>query len=269
MIATFTFSDGLTVRRLGYGAMRLTGQPGNFGPYEDWEGGKALLRAAVEDGVQVIDTAHAYGPGWSETLIGEALVPYAETVLVASKGGIDKTGPTPADIHTDGRPGTLRRHVEESLRRLQVGQIDLYYLHRPDPNVPLSDSIGALEEARRRGEIARIGVSNVTLDQLQEAMRIAPIAAVQNRYDPANGGDEDVLTFTTENGIAFVPWGPLGANPMKPGSPFAGQADGTGLTVRQALRALLARAPNILPIPGTRSIGHLRENLAVLERPDR
>ena len=265
MSTTFTFPDGLTVRRLGYGAMRLTGQPGNFGRYADWEGGKALLRTAVADGVQFIDTARAYGPGWNETLIAEALAPYAEDVVIATKGGIDKTGPTSADIHANGRPDALRLHVEESLRRLQVAQIDLYYLHRPDPRVPFAESVGALEEARRRGEIARIGLSNVTLDQVKEAMQIAPIAAVQNRYDPARGGDQAVLDFTTEKGIAFVPWGPLGANPMQPGSPFAADAQGSGLTVQQALRALLDRAPNILPIPGTRSVAHLRENLAVMD----
>ena len=264
MSTTFTFADGLTVRRLGFGAMRLTGQPGNFGRYVDWESGKSLLRTAVAEGVQFIDTARAYGPGWNETLIAEALAPYADNVIVATKGGIEKTGSTSADIHAEGRPDALRTHVEESLRRLQVGRIDLYYLHRPDPRVPLSDSVGALEQARQRGEIARIGVSNVTLDQLKEAMAVAPIAAVQNRYDPARGGDEAVLDFTTENGIAFVPWGPLGANPMQAGSPFAADAEGSGLTVQQALRALLDRAPNILPIPGTRSVAHLRENLAVL-----
>ena len=181
MKTEFTFADGKTVNRLGYGAMRLTGQPGNFGRYEDWDAGKALLRAAREAGVQFFDSARAYGPGWNERLIAEALGPYDDDLLIATKGGIDKDGPTPAHISRDGRPESLRQHIEQSLKDLRTGQIGLYYLHAPDTNVPLQDSMGALEAARQRGEIARIGISNVTLEQLETAMDVAPIAAVQNR----------------------------------------------------------------------------------------
>ncbi|MEM9797069.1 MAG: aldo/keto reductase [Pseudomonadota bacterium] len=256
--AKFTFPDGRTVHRLGLGTMRLTGQPGNFGPFEDWEAGKTLLRTAADNGVDFFDTARAYGPHWGERIIGEALAEYGDRVFVASKGGIEKNGPTGAHIRRDGRPDRLKVHVDESLEALGRDIIDLYYLHSPDPSVPFADSIGALEEARLAGKIARIGVSNATLDQLREAMAIAPISAVQNRYDPVNGGDEAVLDATVQAGIAFVPWGPLGANPMKPGSPFA-ETGAMGVT--DAIKALLDRAPNVLPIPGTRSVDHLLANL--------
>ncbi|MBV6633160.1 MAG: aldo/keto reductase [Alphaproteobacteria bacterium] len=249
---TFTFKDGRTVNRLGYGAMRLTGQPGNFGPYGDWTAGQTLLRTAVDHGVDFIDTAHAYGPRWNERLVASALDGYADHVFIATKGGIHKRGPSAADITADGRPETLRYQIEESRRHLKRDVIDLYYLHRPDPKVRFADSISALESARQNGEIARIGVSNVTLDQLREAMRIAPISAVQNRFNPQDGGDQEVLEFTTKHGIAFVPWGPLGAHPLKPGSPFAASQ---GLGVQGAIQAL--------PIPGTTSIDHLLENLSV------
>lgn len=255
---TFTFTDGLTVPRIGLGAMRLTGQPGNYGPYKDWPGGIALLKAAVEAGVRHVDSARAYGPHWSEKLIAKALAPYQGDLLIATKGGINKEGPTSAQILVDGRPEALETHINESLEALQVEQIGLYYLHRPDPSVPLADSIGALEAARQAGKIQRIGVSNVTLTQLQEAMEVASISAVQNRYDPVNGGDNAVLDMMTKHGIAFVPWGPLAAKPLEYGTPLAGQADG----VRGALRSLLDRAPNILPIPGTTSIAHMKDNLA-------
>ncbi len=261
---TFTFLGGFTVRRIGYGAMRLTGQPGNFGPYADWEAGKMLLRRAVELGVQFIDTARAYGPGWNEELIAEALHPYPATLMIATKGGIEKTGSTSAHIKADGRPEILRIHIEESLKRLRVDCIPLYYLHRPDPNVPFAESLGELIRAKEAGKIARIGLSNVSLEQLQLATTLTPISAVQNRYDPVNRGDDAVLNFTTANGIAFVPWGGLGANPMVQGSPLASggvSGDESHTPIQRALVALLNHAPNILQIPGTTSIKHLEENL--------
>ena len=186
--------------------------------------------------------------------------------FIASKGGIEKTGVGGQFIRADGRPEALRHHVEESLSSLQTNQVDLYYLHRPDPAVPIEDSVGALVDAQARSEIARIGVSNVSLEQLKRAQSVAPIAAVQNRYNPAEGGDDAVLDYTTRHSIAFVPWGPLAAKPLEYGAPLAvGGIGKNGLTPAQsALRALLDRAPNILPIPGTTSADHLAENLAAI-----
>ena len=257
---TFTFADGREVNRIGYGAMRLTGQPRNFGPYDDWEGGIALLRRAVEVGVDHFDTARAYGPRYNERLVAEALAPYGRDVFVASKGGVDKSEDA---ITHDGSPKGLAGHVRDSRHDLAPligdGPIDLYYLHRVDDDVPIEESVGALEGARENGEIVRIGVSNVTLEQLRRAMNVAPIAAVQNRYSPADERDaatEELIDFTTEHGIAFVPHGPLGANPMKRGA-----ATDPG----EALRTLLARAPNILAIPGTTTIAHLEENARALD----
>ena len=264
---TFTFADGRTVNRIGYGAMRLTGQPGNFGPYADWEGGIALLRRAVALGIDHFDTARAYGPHHNERLVGEALAPLASQVFVASKGGIEKNGAGMEFIERDGSPGALARHVAESRRDLAplIGDrpIDLYYLHAPDRTVPIAHSVAALEREREAGRIARIGVSNVSLDQLKEAMRVAPIAAVQNRYSPADELDDDLeglIDFTAENGIAFVPHGPLGAHPMKRGATTDPSA---------ALRGLLARSPNILVIPGTTTVAHLEENVRALGGDDR
>ncbi|MEM7569193.1 MAG: aldo/keto reductase [Pseudomonadota bacterium] len=267
--STFTFKDGQTISRLGYGAMRLTGQPGNYGPYEDWAGGKRLLRQTQALGYGHIDTARAYGPHDNERLIGEAFKGFAasERPFIASKGGIDKTGRGAAFIKADGRPQALSRHVDESLTALQRDVIDLYYLHRPDPAVPLEDSIGALLDAQQAGKIARIGVSNVTLDQLKRAQGVAQIDAVQNRYNIAEGGDEELLDYTAQQGIAFVPWGPLAAKPLVHGAPLANaRSTEEGFTAPQsALRALLNRAPNILPIPGTTTITHLVENAGSIE----
>jgi aryl-alcohol dehydrogenase-like predicted oxidoreductase len=262
----FLLGGDLAVSRLGFGAMRLTGQPGNFGPYPNWEAGKALLRRAVELGVTFFDTARAYGPGWNEELIADALAPY-DGVVVATKGGIEKHSPT--EIQPDGRPEALRRHVEESRRRLRLDTLPLYYLHRPDPAVPLLAQVEALAQERAAGRIRHVGLSNVTVAQLEAALAVVPVAAVQNRYNVAERGGDDVVDYTAARGIAFVPYGPLGANPMRPGAPLAaaahGHADpaGDGRTPAQrALGALLGRAPNVLPIPGTTSAAHLEENVA-------
>ena len=267
MNPTFLLGGDLPIRRLGYGAMRLTGQPGNFGPYADWEGGKALLRRAVALGVNFIDTAHPYGPGWNERLIGEALAPYAPGVVVATKGGVEKR--SPGDIFADGRPETLRRHCEESCRQLKVERIELYQLHRPDPKVPFAESVGALAELRAEGKIRHLGLSNVTLAQVEEARALAPVASVQNRYNHDERGDDPVLDHCTRHGIAYLPWGPLAAQPMEAGAPLAAaegalgrSAQTSGLTPSQAaIRWLLERAPNVVVIPGTTSLAHLEENL--------
>lgn len=263
----FRFPDGATVRRLSYGAMRLTGQPANFGPYVDWEQGKRLLRRAVELGVNFIDTARAYGPGWNERLIGEALFPYPRGLFIGTKGGVVKKSAT--ERHLDGSPAGLRRDCEESLKNLRTDCIDLYQLHWVDPDVPLAESVRGLAQLLQDGKIRRIGLSNVTLAQVQEALTLAPIASVQNRYSVAERNSDPVVDFCAERGIAFLPYGPLGADPMQPGAPLAtgkgalGEvAQELGATPTQvALAWLLHRAPNIIPIPGTRTEAHLEENV--------
>lgn len=263
---TFNLGGDLTINRLGYGAMRLTGQPGNFGPYADWEGGKQLLRRAVELGVNFIDTAEAYGPGTNEEIIADALYPYADGLVIATKGGIHK--PAPNNIQADGRPESLRRGVEGSLQRLKRDTIDLYQLHRPDPNVPFSKSIQALAALKQEGKIRHIGISNVTLEQVQAAQAIVPIASVQNRFSLMDRSHEAILDYTTAHNIGFIPYGSLGAHPLRRGAPLA-QAEGALAQIAQAhdtnptqiaLAWLLHRAPNLLLIPGTTTIAHLENN---------
>lgn len=270
---TFKLGGDLSINRLGYGAMRLTGQPGNFGPYADWEGGKQLLRLAVELGVNFIDTAEAYGPGTNEAIIADALYPYREGLVIATKGGIYQ--PAPDNIQADGRPESLRRSVEASLQRLKVDRIDLYQLHRPDPKVPFAESIETLAELGQAGKIRHIGVSNITLEQLKQAQAIAPIAAVQNRFSLIDRTHEAILNYCTIQNIAFIPYGSLGAHPLKPGSPLT-NAEGTLKQIAEAHHAnptqialawLLHRAPNILLIPGTTAIAHLEENLQAATLP--
>ncbi len=250
---TFALGGELIVNRMGYGAMRLTGQPGNFGPYDDWEGGKALLRRAVELGANFIDTARSYGPTHNERLIAEALHPYAEGLVIATKGGVDKRGPT--EIVVDGSPETLRREVDEALTTLRLDRINLFQLHRVDPNIPIEASVGALDEMRQAGKIRLIGLSNVDRDQLDRALAITPIASVQNRFNQNEQGDADLVEYTASLGIAFIPYGPLGAHPMQKGAL---------LPTQSALTWLLERSPNIIVIPGTTSINHLEENMQIM-----
>ena len=266
---TFAIGSDLRVNRIGYGAMRLTGQPGNFGPYADWDEGKNLLRHAVELGVNFIDTAEAYGPGTNEDIIADALHPYSTDLVIATKGGIDK--PAPDSIRADGSPESLRRGVEGSLRRLKRDRIDLYQLHRPDPNIPFAESIQALAALQQDGKIRHIGVSNVTLAQLKEAQAIVAIASVQNRFSLIDRSHDSLLEYCMQQNIAFIPYGSLGAHPLKRGAPLA-QAQGRLADIANrhqvkpnqvALAWLLHRAPNILLIPGTTTISHLEENIAV------
>jgi pyridoxine 4-dehydrogenase len=264
---TFRFIDGTEVRRLGYGAMRLTGQPGNFGPYEAWNDGKEVLQRALGLGINFVDTARAYGPGWNERLIAEALHPYPEGLFIATKGGVVKKSAT--ERHLDGSPVGLRRDCEESLKNLRVDCIDLYQLHWVDPNVPLSESVLGLAQLQQEGKIRLIGLSNITLTQLEEVRSIAPIASVQNRYSVGERQGEPMVAYCVRERIAFIPYGPLGADPMKHGAPLASGegalgdiAGKLGATATQvALSWLLHRAPNILPIPGTTSTAHLEENV--------
>lgn len=265
--AQFLIGGELPVNRLGYGAMRLTGQPGNFGPYADWEGGKQLLRRAVKLGVNFIDTAEAYGPGTNEEIIADALYPYATDLVIATKGGIYK--PAPDNIQADGSPESLRRGVEGSLQRLKRETIDLYQLHRPDPKVPFTESIQTLATLRQEGKIRHIGISNVTLDQIKAAQAIVPMASVQNRFSLLDRTHEAILDYTTAQNIAFIPYGSLGAHPLRRGAPIA-QAEGILTQIAQAhdanptqiaLAWLLHRAPNIVLIPGTTTIDHLENNI--------
>ena len=265
---TFKIGGDLIVNRLGYGAMRLSGQPGNFGAYPDWEGGEQLLRRAVELGVNFIDTAEAYGAGFNEQIIASALYPYKQDLVIATKGGINK--PASDQILADASPEFLRSGVEGSLKRLKMEQIDLYQLHRPDPKVPFTESMGALKKLRDEGKIRHLGLSNVSVEQIKQARQIVPIVSVQNKFSISDRSFEDVLDYCTANNIAFIPHGSLGAHPLKKGAPLA-NAEGAiaDIAVRKgvkpnqiALAWLLHYAPNIILIPGTTSIAHLEENMA-------
>ena len=227
---TFTLGGAIEVNRLGYGAMRLTGQPGNFGPFPRWDDGKALLRRAAELGVNFFDSARAYGPEWADKLIGEALHPYASDVVIATKGGVDK--PAAGQIVIDGSPATLARQIDSALINLKVERIDLFQLHRIDPETPVEESVGALSDAVTAGKIRLIGLSNVDREQLDRALKVAPIASVQNRFNQAEQQQSALVDYTAERGIAFIPYGPLGAQPMQAGA---------ALPAQQALAWLLRR----------------------------
>jgi len=257
---TLTVGGDLTVHRLGYGAMRITG-PGIWGPPPDRERAKAVLRRAIDLGITFIDTADSYGPNVSEELIAEALAPYPADLVIATKGGLVRPGPD--DWQPDGRPQHLRDALEGSLRRLRLERIDLYQFHRPDPKVPYEESIGTLAELQRAGKIRHIGVSNVTVAQLTKARKIVPIVSVQNRYNFDDRSSEAVLDVCTRDGLAFIPWAPVGGtSPLKRDilKRIAGAHQATPLQV--AIAWLLRRSPVTLPIPGTASPEHLEENIA-------
>jgi pyridoxine 4-dehydrogenase len=250
-----------TVRRLGFGAMRITG-PGIWGPPPDHDGAIAVLRRAVELGVNLIDTADSYGPNVSEELIAEALYPYPEDLLIATKGGLVRTGPG-RGWPADGRPEHLREACEGSLRRLRLDAIELYQHHRPDPKVPYEISIGALKELQAEGKIRHIGVSNVSLDQLETAREIVEVVSVQNRFSLIDRSSQDVVDRCEELGIAFFPWAPIEAGHLaQPGGPVDRIASRHEASPAQiALAWLLAHSPVVLPIPGTSSVEHLEQNL--------
>jgi pyridoxine 4-dehydrogenase len=256
---TITIGDR-TVRRLGFGAMRITG-PGIWGPPADHDEAIAVLRRAVELGVNLIDTADSYGPHVSEELIAEALHPYPEDLLIATKGGLTRTGP--GQWPRDGRPEHLREACEGSLRRLKLETIELYQHHSPDAKVPYEESIGALKELHDEGKIRHVGVSNVSLEQLETARGIVEVASVQNRFNLTDRHSQDVLERCEELGIAFFPWAPIAAGELaEPGGPVDRIASAHDASPGQvALAWLLARSPVIAPIPGTSSVEHLEENL--------
>jgi len=249
------------VNRLGFGAMRITGD-GIWGPPDDRDEALRVLRRAMELDVQLIDTADSYGPDVSEELIAEALHPYPEGVVIATKGGL--TRPGPGDWRVNGKPDHLRDACENSLRRLRVDQIDLYQLHAPDGDVPYEESVGALADLKDEGKIARIGLSNVNADQLATARGLTDVVSVQNRFNLSDRSNEDVLETCTDEGIAFLPYFPLGAG--TPADLASGVAEDRGVNAHQvAIAWLLARSPVIAPIPGTSSVDHLDENVAAAE----
>jgi aryl-alcohol dehydrogenase-like predicted oxidoreductase len=257
---TFTIGGDLEVGRLGFGAMRITGQ-GIWGEPADPAGARKLLRHVVEAGVTLIDTADSYGPEVSENLIADALRPYPDDLVIATKGGFTRPGP---DIwEANCRPERLRRCCEDSLRRLKLERIGLYQLHTVDRKVPIEDSVGALAELQEEGKIHHIGVSNVNVEQLERAREIAPIVSVQNRYNIADRTSEDVVRACERDGLAFLPWYPLATGALaRDGGPIAGIAGAHGATAAQvALAWLLQHSPVILPIPGTSSIAHFDENV--------
>jgi pyridoxine 4-dehydrogenase len=258
---TFAIGGELEVHRLGFGAMRITGD-GIWGPPDDPEEAQRLLRRVVELGIDLIDTADSYGPEVSENLIAEALHPYPEGLVIATKGGLRRAGP--GQWPRDARPERLKECCEASLRRLKLDRIDLYQLHAPDPQVPYEDSVGALKELQEEGKIRHIGVSNVSLEQLEQARGLVDVVTVQNRYNLDYRGSEDVLDACEQAGIGFIPWFPLATGDLaRGGGPIDRLARAHDATQAQiALAWLLARSPVMLPIPGTSSVEHLDENLA-------
>lgn len=257
---TFTIGGDLPVHRLGFGAMRITG-PGIWGEPEDYDEAIAVLKAAVNLGITIIDTANSYGPEVSERLIGEALYPYPSDLVIATKAGLVRPGP--GRWIPDGRPEYLRSAVEASLRRLRLERIDLLQLHRVDPKVPFKEQIGTLVELQREGKIRHIGLSNVSVEEIEIARGMATIVSVQNRYNLEDREHENVLAYCTREKIAFIPWFPLATGDLaKPGSGLASIAERLGARPAQvALAWLLAKSPVMLPIPGTSKVSHLEENV--------
>jgi pyridoxine 4-dehydrogenase len=253
-----SLGNKLSVHRLGFGAMRLTGD-GIWGPPKDRKGAVAVLRRAVELGVNFIDTADSYGPYISEELIAEALFPYPQDLVIATKGGWNRPGPN--QWTHDSSSTHLRAAVEGSLKRLRVERIDLYQLHAPDPVVSLEESVGTLAELQREGKIRLVGLSNVTREHIERARKIVPIVSVQNRYSFADREWDYVVDYCGQNGIAFIPWFPLGAGRVA-GEILDRVAKAHHSTPKQvALAWLLQRSPIMLPIPGTSSVEHLEENI--------
>jgi aryl-alcohol dehydrogenase-like predicted oxidoreductase len=247
----------LTVNRLGFGAMRVTGE-GIWGEPPDRERAKAALRRAVELDINFIDTADSYGPDVSENLIAEALYPYPEDLVIATKGGLVRPGP--GRWESDGRPEHLRAACAGSLTRLRVERIDLYQFHRPDPRVPVAESIGALAELKREGKIRHIGVSNFSEEQLREAEQVTPVVSVQNRYNAVDRASEAMVDLCEQEDLLFLPWAPMvdasGSVPVR------AAASRHGVSPREVMLAwLLARSPQILPIPGSGSAEHIEQNV--------
>ena len=261
---TIDIADLGTVYRLGFGAMRITGS-GIWGEPKDRGEAIAVVRRAVELGVNFIDTADSYGPDVSELILAEALHPYAEGLKIGTKAGFTREGPN--RWTTNGRPEYLRERVDGSLKKLRVERLDLLQLHRIDPKVPAEDQFGVLADLQREGKVGALGLSEVSVAEIEEAGRYFTVATVQNRYNLTDTRSADVLDHSTEHGIAFLPWAPISAGALAaPGGPVAQAAERLGATPSQvALAWLLKRSPVMVPIPGTGSVDHLEENMAAAE----
>jgi len=265
---TFKIGGDLPVHRLGFGAMRLTGK-GIWGPPRDHNEAIAVLRRAVELGITLIDTADSYGPEVSERLIAEALHAYPKDLVIATKGGLLRPGPD--QWEPEGRPEHLRAALDGSLKRLELEQIDLYQLHRVDPKVPAEDQLGTLKDLQTQGKIRHVGLSEVSVAQIEQARTILPIVSVQNRYSLADRQSEGVLEYCERHGMAFLPWYPLAAGDLAQRGRLGQVAKRLGATPAQvAIAWLLRRSPVMLPIPGTSRVSHLEENTraALLELDD-
>jgi aryl-alcohol dehydrogenase-like predicted oxidoreductase len=260
----FLIGNDLRITRLGYGAMRITGD-GVWGEPLDRAEAVRVLRRAVELGINFIDTADSYGPAVSEGIIAEALHPYPAGLVIATKGGFDRPGPN--EWVENGKPEHLRAACEGSLRRLRLDRIDLYQLHRIDPKVPVEDQVGTLKDLQAQGKVKHIGLSEVSVRQVQHARTIAPIVSVQNRYSITDRGSEDVLEYCEREQLGFIPWFPLAAGRVSgPDGPIGRiAAHGKATPSQVALAWLLARSPVMLPIPGTSKVKHLQDNVAAAE----
>ena len=265
---TFDLDGGHTIRRLGYGAMQLTGE-GVWGAPDDEDNAKKVLQRAVEMGVNFFDTADSYGPDESERIIGEALAPYGDDIVIATKAGLVRPGP--GDWKPNGHPDHIREACEGSLRRLKLDRIPLYQLHRIDPDVPVEESIGAMLELREAGKIDRIGLSEVNVAEVKQVQDLCEVAAVQNRFNIADQDEwADVVDYCADEGIAFIPWFPLGSGDLGDLGDALDEVGSAHDTNRYAvaLAWLLHRSPNIVPIPGTKSVEHLETNVSAARLVD-
>jgi pyridoxine 4-dehydrogenase len=259
----FKIGGDLPVNRLGFGAMRITG-PGIWGWPKDREEAHRILKRAVEPGVNLIDTADAYGPETSELLIAEALYPYPKGLVIAAKGGI--TRPGPGQWVPNGRPEYLKKCVDGSLKRLRLERIELYQLHRVDRNVPMEDSLGALKEMRAAGKIRYLGLSEVGPEEIERARKVVPIATVQNRYNIADRKWDDTLYYCAQHSLGFMPWSPVGGGRSLRDNALERVAKEQNASVYQvAIAWLLRRSPVMLPIPGTSSVAHLEDDMAAVK----
>ena len=258
---TFAIGSDITINRLGYGAMRLTG-PGIWGEPKDRAEAKRVLKRAVELGVDFIDTADSYGPYVSEEIIAEALHPYPKGLVIATKAGLVRTGPN--GWHPVGRPEYLQQEVEMSLRRLKVERIDLWQLHRIDPKVPVEESLAPIKKLQQQGKILHVGLSEVKPHEIDQARKVIDIVSVQNQYNLGDRQHEDVVDYCTKHNLGFIPWFPVAAGKLaRPGGPLDAAAKKHGATTAElSLAWLLHRSPVMLPIPGTSSVKHLEENVA-------
>jgi len=261
--STYKLGNDIEINRLGYGAMQLTGF-GVFGEVDDRENAKKVLQEAVASGVNFIDTADAYGPHFNESLIADALHPYRDGLIIATKGGFMRPGPN--EWVPNGDPKFIIGNIEGSLKRLKVETIDLWQLHRFDPKIPVEDTLGPVAEAVKAGKIRHVGLSEVDIEQIERVEKVLPIVSVQNLYNLGNRQWEEIVDYTAKKGQAFIPWFPLASGPQKLAEKLGKIAEAHKATTAQiALAWLLKRSPNILLIPGTKSTGHLHENLKASE----